>query len=110
MARDTAFHDFVLYDLFGTVPEISSRSMMSGWCIYVKGIPCGAIIENTVYLKAKGEFAKELQAQGSEQFSYIKSDGKCIKMSYWSLLPDAVDNPSDAADLLLQAASLLIKD
>ena len=61
----------------------------------------------TLFLVAK---AKELQAQGSEQFSYPKSNGKIVTMSYWSLPPDAIDNPSDAADLLLCVAGSLTED
>jgi hypothetical protein len=40
MKKDTSFHDFVIYDLMNRLSGISSRPMMSGWCIYFNKTNC----------------------------------------------------------------------
>ena len=93
MKKDTSFHDFVVYDLMNRLPNITSRPMMSGWCIYSDKIPFAAIIGNHLYFKVKDEEAKlELKSLGSTQFKYKKKDGKDVKMSYWSVPEEVIDN------------------
>ncbi len=66
--------------------------MMSGWCIYSNKIPFAAIIGNQLYLKAKGEKASELEAQGWTKFSYTKSSGKNVSMGYWLVPNELIDD------------------
>lgn len=89
MKKDVSYHDFVVYDLLSRIPDISSRPMMSGWCIYSNSVPFAAIIGNQLYLKAKGEVADKLASQGWEKFEYEKSNGKTVSMNYW-LVPDEI--------------------
>lgn len=72
MKKDTSYHDFIVYDLMNRLPDISSRPMMSGWCIYSNKIPFSAIIGNQLYLKAKGKVAKNSRHLAGEN-SIIKS-------------------------------------
>ena len=92
MKKDTSYHDFIVYDIMSRLPEISSRAMMSGWCVYSDKIPFAFIIENQLYLKAKGAFAEKLASLGWTQFSYEKSNGKTITMCYWLVPEDLLDN------------------
>ena len=87
MKKDTSYHDFIVYDLMGRLADISSRPMMSGWCVYSEKIPFAAIIENHLYVKAKGENADKLASLGWTKFQYKKSGGKMVSMNYW-LVPD----------------------
>lgn len=89
--KDTSYHDFVVYDLMARLPDISSRRMMGGWCIYSTGMPFAAIIENQLYLKAKGELAEDLKRRGWKQFSYDRQ-GKTVYMSYWLVPADIIDD------------------
>ncbi len=66
--------------------------MMSGWCIYSNKIPFAAIIDNQLYLKAKGEQASKLEAQGWTKFSYTKSNCKKVSISYWLVPDELIDN------------------
>ena len=93
MKKDTSFHDFVVYDLMNRLQNITSRRMMSGWCIYSDKIPFAAIIGNQLFFKVKSEEVKEeLKSLGSTQFKYKKKGGKNVKMSYWSVPEEAIDN------------------
>ena len=91
--KDKTYHDFVVYDLLVHLPEVTSRPMMSGWCLYLNKIPFAAIIGNQLYLKAKAEKAEHLKSLGWQQFSYQKSEGKTIRMSYWLVPDDLIDDP-----------------
>ena len=92
MKKDTSYHDFIVYDLMIRLPEISSRPMMSGWCIYSDKVPFAAIIGNKLYLKAKGEIADKLSALGWQKFNYEKSNGKTVQMNYWQVPDELIDN------------------
>jgi len=100
MKKDTSYHDFVVYDLLARVREVSSRPMMSGWCIYSDKVPFAAIIGNQLYLKAKGEMAEALAERGWQKFEYEKSGGKKVHMNYW-LVPDDVFDDQEQLDEVL---------
>ena len=92
MKKDTSYHDFIVYDLMNGLSDITSRPMMSGWCIYSNKIPFAAIIGNQLYLKAKGESADKLIALGWTKFSYEKTNGKVVGMSYWQVPDELIDD------------------
>lgn len=100
MKKDTGYHDFIVYDLLASVPAVSSRPMMGGWCIYSEGVPFAAIIGNELYLKAKGPQAALLQGKGWQQFSYAKKDDKRISMSYWRVPEALIDEPQELTGLI----------
>jgi len=97
MKKDISYHDFVVYDLLARVPGVSSRPMMSGWCIYSNKVPFAAIIGNKFYLKATGERATALAERGWEKFEYEKSGGKTVHMNYW-LVPDEMFDDQEQLD------------
>jgi len=92
MKKDNSYHDFVIYDLMNRLPEISSRPMMSGWCIYSNKVPFAAIIGNQLYLKTTGKFADKLAALGWTKFHYEKTSGKTVNMNYWQVPDELIDN------------------
>lgn len=106
MKKDTSFHDFVVYDLMNRLSGISSRSMMSGWCIYSNKIRFAAIIGNELFFKIKDDEMKDkMKKFGSIQFKYKKKDKKVVTMSYWSVPEEAIDN----SDLFFDLANEVIK-
>ena len=107
MKKDTSFHDFVVYDLMNRLSDISSRPMMSGWCIYSNKIPFAAIIGNELFFKIKDiEMKEKMKSLGSTQFKYKKKDKKVFTMSYWSVPEEAIDN----SDLFFDLANEVIKN
>ena len=90
MKKDISYHDFVVYDLLAKIPEVSSRPMMSGWCVYSNKVPFAAIIGNQLYLKAKGEMAEALAERGWSKFQYEKSGGKTVHRGIPTLPPAEV--------------------
>lgn len=110
MKKDASFHDFVVYDLMNKFSDISSKTMMSGWCVYYNKIPFAAIIGNELFFKIKdNEMKEKMKKLGSIQFKYKKKDKKVVTMSYWSVPEEAMDNQDLFFELGSKVILLLIK-
>ncbi|WP_434287580.1 TfoX/Sxy family protein [Celeribacter sp. SCSIO 80788] len=98
--EDIAF----IYDLFGPLGALSHRKMMGGLSIYSEG-QFFAILssDDRVYLKASGDFAETLAAEGCEKFEMEKGRG----MNYWTLPEAALDDPDLASDWARRALGAL---
>ncbi|MEO0358153.1 MAG: TfoX/Sxy family protein [Pseudomonadota bacterium] len=86
-------------DLFADIPAITTRKMFGGLSLYSDG-SIFAIIgpDQRIYLKAYDDLADALCAEGAEQFSFPKKDGRVGSMAYWTLPDAAQDDPEQAAD------------
>jgi len=81
-------------ELFSGVGPLTSRKMMGGLSIYSEGRIFAILSsEGRIYLKAKGDIAEALAAEGSEIF---EMSGR--SMGYWTLPDAALDDPDLAAD------------
>lgn len=103
MKKDTSYHDFIVYDLMNRLPGISSRGMMSGWCIYSEGVSFAAIIGNKIYLKAKGKLADKLSSLGWVKFNYKKSNGRTVNMNYWQVPEELIDDQESFEQIATEA-------
>ncbi len=90
-------------ELFHGLGPLTHRNMMGGATFYCDG-QVFAILSSKgeVYLKAKGAFAKALDAEGSHIFGM---DGKT--MGYWTLPDAALDDPDLARDWAQRALDAL---
>ncbi len=86
MKKDTTYHDFVIYDLMANFPNITSRPMMGGWIIYSDKKPFGLISNGELYLKSK------TQKENWIQFQYEKSKNKIVKLCYWKIPEEIIEN------------------
>ncbi len=89
MTKDKSFHDYIIYDLLGDVPGITSRAMFGGWAIYKNGVIFGIIVAGELYFKVDNENRPKFEEMEGHPFVYAKSDGKPITMSYW-LVPEEI--------------------
>lgn len=87
--KDQQFHDYVLHDVLGELPGITSRSMFGGWGIYQRGAIFALILDGILYFKANAVTAPFFAEQGSRPFTYQRDDGKEISMAYW-VVPEEV--------------------
>jgi len=86
-------------ELFAGVGHITSRKMMGGLSIYADSqIFAILAADGQIYLKAKYEFAKRLEAAGAQPFTFTSKDGKQSRMNYWTLPGPALDDPELAAE------------
>ena len=91
-------------ELFAPLGALSHRKMMGGLTIYQDG-QIFAILSSAgqIYLKASGDFARRLEAEGSQIFSM----GGSKTMGYWTLPDAALDDPDTACDWARQALAAL---
>ncbi|MEM8591323.1 MAG: TfoX/Sxy family protein [Pseudomonadota bacterium] len=83
-------------DLFSAIPALTTRKMFGGLSIYSDG-KIFAIIGpgGAIYLKAKGDLADDLAAEGAEKFTFEGKE-KTASMGYWTLPEAALDDPEEA--------------
>ena len=94
---------FVL-EIFAPVGKLSHRKMMGGLSIYHDGTIFSMVNRSgQIFLKAKGDFAQTLAAEGSTQFG--ADHGRL--MPYWTLPDAALDDPEVASDWAKQALAAL---
>jgi DNA transformation protein len=86
-------------ELFDGLPGLSLRAMMGGLAVYSDGRVFALVSrDGRLWLKAKGELARRLAAEGSGQFAYARKDGATVRMGYWSLPDAALDDPEAACE------------
>jgi DNA transformation protein len=96
LAVSPATRAFVL-ELFDGLPGVSLRAMMGGLAVYSDGRVFALVTgDGSVWLKAAGELALRLAAEGCGQFAYARKDGATVRMGYWSLPEAALDDPEAA--------------
>ncbi|MEL6609289.1 MAG: TfoX/Sxy family protein [Pseudomonadota bacterium] len=91
--EDIAF----VYDLYSALPDLSHRKMMGGLSIYSQGTIFAILSsEGQHYIKATGQLAEDLAAEGSVIFEMTRKDGKVASMGYWTLPDSAIEDPDEA--------------
>lgn len=106
MAKDKSFHDYIVHDLFGDVPHITSRAMFGGWAIYKNGIIFGIIVAGELYFKVDDGNRSEFEKTESHPFVYTKSDGKPITMSYWLVPEEIMEDKERFYDLMEKSVAV----
>ena len=91
-------------DLFGGLGDVTTRKMMGGLCLYHQGT-IFAIIHGDMGLMIKGAggFVDTLEQMGCTRWTYTRKDGKSAAMPYWTLPPEAQDDPEEAVALAREA-------
>lgn len=98
MRRDDGFHNYVVHDLLGRRPGITSRAMFGGWGIYSDGVIFAIIVDGELFFKVDEASRRVFEAQGSRQFTYTsRSRPKPVAMPYW-LVPEGVMEDADLFD------------
>lgn len=106
MMKDKSFHDYIIYDLLGDVPDITSQAMFGGWAIYKKGIIFGIITAGELYFKVDEENRPEFERMESHPFVYSKNDGKPITMSYWFVPEDIMEDKEKFYNLIEKSVNV----
>jgi DNA transformation protein len=94
MAKTNTFHEYVMTDLLGEVPGITSRAMFGGWGIYQNGIIFGIIANDQLYFKVGESNRESYETAGSHPFVYSQGNHHSTTMSYW-LVPEFVLEDQD---------------
>lgn len=97
-ATYVAMSDFAehLRDVFQSFGRIEVRRMFGGYGVYHRGLMFALIADETLYLKADSENARDFQVLGLPQFEYLRQ-GKVARMSYYRAPDSVVDGGDEAA-------------
>ncbi len=85
-----AFLDYVM-DILSPLYTIKARKMFGGYGLYTNGKIFGLIARKELYFKANEKAAEWFMQFDSEPFSYERN-GKIIKMSYWKVPPEILED------------------
>jgi DNA transformation protein len=104
-AADIAFAT----ELFGDIPDLSTRKMFGGLGLYCDGVIFALMkSDSQLLLKAQDvSFVAKLAEAGSTQWTYLRKNGAQSAMPYWTLPDAALDDPETAGALAREALALL---
>ena len=95
-------------ELFNEIPDLNSRRMFGGMGLYSgPTIFAVQLSDGRIMLKARGAFAKCMDALGGEEWTYERKDGKQSAMPYWTLPDACLDDPAEACALAREALEAL---
>lgn len=100
MKRDKSFHDYVVYDILGDEPAITSKAMFGGWGIYQNGVVFGIITGGQLYFKVDDGNRSEFEAIDSHPFVYAKKSGKSVALLYWLVPEEVMEDREKFHDLM----------
>lgn len=109
MKRDKAFHDYVVHDLLGDIPNLKSKAMFSGWGIYKDGVIFGIIADGQLWFKVGASNLSDFKEFDSRPFKYSRKDGKEIEMSYWLIPEEIMENRGMLHELVEKSVQVNIK-
>jgi DNA transformation protein len=89
--------DFMAYvkDQLGGAGPVVMRRMFGGAGIYLGGVICGLIAEDTLYLKADEVNRPDYEAEGMGPF--VPFGEGSYPMSYWEVPAEVLEDPDELA-------------
>ena len=104
-ARLSEFAEYVVRDVLGQMDGITVKRLFGGYGVYHRGAIFGIITaSDEFYFKARSErAAREYERCGCKQFSYERN-GKTIKLPYWSVPEEVLEERDEAMRWALRAA------
>ncbi|MEO1205599.1 MAG: TfoX/Sxy family protein [Pseudomonadota bacterium] len=90
----TKLSDFEAHiaDLLAPVGPVKFRRMFGGSGVYAGDRMFGLIASDTLYLKTDAHSVDAFEAAGSDPFTFEAKGRKPIRMSYWRIPDDALDD------------------
>lgn len=88
--QENEFLNYVL-DSINQLYTIRARKMFGGYGLYIDGQIFGIIADQELYFKANIKTADFFAQFDSEQFSYERN-GKTVKMSYWRVPSEVLED------------------
>jgi DNA transformation protein len=84
-------------EMFSALGPVTVKPMFGGKGVYFKGSILAVEFRGDLLLKADRITAPEFAAAGAVQWAYAGKAGKPVKMPYWSIPPEAFDDPDNMA-------------
>ena len=106
------FHTYVLEDLFGSFPDITSKRMFGGYGYYYKDAIFAIVTsESELYFKVDETNQKQFEDLGSQQFVYTgHTTKKPTPMPYWLLPEEIMEEKEKLFTWIKQSAAISKKN
>lgn len=89
--------DADIQEMFAGLGEITVKRLFSGKGIYHRGLIVGAVMDGEVLLKGDAGSEPKFTAAGATRWVYTYPDGRTIKMPYWTMPAEALDDVDQLA-------------
>ncbi|MEX1014996.1 MAG: TfoX/Sxy family protein [Candidatus Paceibacterota bacterium] len=99
MSKKNDFVEFIAYDVFSFLDNVSYKKLFDGYGIYRAGEIFAIVIDDTLYLKDSKTNLNLLKGMDSKQFSYER-EGNAIHLPYWSVPEDILEDSEEMRNLL----------
>lgn len=97
MAYDPSHGEWVQELLSDGLGHLTIKRMFGGAGVYLSdGLMFGLIDDGVFYLRCDDQNRPDMEAAGSQQFTYPGKDGEVMSMNYWSLPDTAADDRDEA--------------
>ena len=97
------FRDYLL-DLLAPVGPVAAKRMFGGGGLFRDGTMFTLIADDVLYLKADEQNQADFEDRGMGPFFYEKKDRKePVKMSYWEVPPDVLEDPGELCQWAVRA-------
>lgn len=80
-------------EMFATLGPVTIKRMFGGKGIYHRGVIIAIELRDEIVLKADAVTAQTFKEAGARQWVYEGKNGKAVKMPYWSIPDEALDDP-----------------
>ncbi|MCF6321769.1 MAG: TfoX/Sxy family protein [Rhizobiaceae bacterium] len=85
-----------LEDMFSIVPDTTIRKMFGGVGVFRHGLMYAlATSDGRISMKADEQTISDFEAEGCEEWRYIRKSGKSSTMGYW-YIPERLSDDGDA--------------
>jgi DNA transformation protein len=96
MPKKNDFVEYIIQDVLRKVPNVTSKYMFGGYCLFAQGKIFAIVDEDVLYFKADETNQKDYEKAGSRQFEYPSKKGP-MKMAYWQVPDDVMEDPAIVA-------------
>lgn len=104
MNQNSEYHDYIIHDVMGGIPNIRSKKMFSGWGIYKDGIIFAIIADSDLYFRTDEKTRSDFKKYGSEAFSYPRAGKTAVLKNYWRVPEEIMEDKEKMFDWVEEAA------
>ena len=99
------FHEYVMGDVLGHIPGVTSKKMFGGYGIYLDGKICALITgDEELRFKVNEHTKKQYEDLGGTQFIYTgHKNKKPTAMPYWSVPEEVMEDREKIKEWLYEA-------
>jgi DNA transformation protein len=103
-----SFHEYIIGDVLGHIPGITSRKMFGGYGIYLDGVIFAIITgDDELRFKANEETKEKYEALGGQQFIYTGHKNKApTTMPYWQVPEEIMEDRETIKAWVYEAAAI----